>query len=88
VNQTGVGILGDDCRFVVEADPSRSHDIGVNVVEQIINLKIHHTQIEALIELPSNKFEIFGEEEHSLTWGQGYLRWGPLFGQGYTASFD
>jgi hypothetical protein len=43
VNQPGVGVLGYDRRLVVEADPSWSHDVGVDIVEQILNTEIRHT---------------------------------------------
>jgi hypothetical protein len=78
VNQAGVGILGYDCRFVVEADPSRSHDIGVDVVKQIIDPEIFHMQIETFVELLANQPEILGEEQDPLARGQGNLCRGPL----------
>ena len=80
VNQTGVGILGYDCRLVVEANPSRSHDVGVDIVEQILNTEVRHAQVETLVELPANQLEVLREEEHPLAWGQGYLLRGPLLG--------
>ena len=60
IHQPRVSILGDDSRLVVEADPSRSHDIGVDVVKQIIDPEVFHMQIETFVELLANQPEILG----------------------------
>ena len=88
IHQPRVSILGDDSRLVVEADPSRSHDIGVDVVKQIIDPEVFHMQIETFVELLANQPEILGEEQDPLARSQGNLCRGPLIGQGHTTSFD
>jgi hypothetical protein len=47
---------------VVETDPSRCHDIGVDVVKKIFHIEVFHSQVQPIIELLFDKVKIFGEE--------------------------
>ena len=76
VHETGVGIFGDLGRVVIKANPSRRHDVGVDVVEQVVNRQIFHAKIEPVVELLLDEVQIFGEEQHALPRCQGdVFRW-------------
>ena len=77
VQQTRVCVFCENRGVVVEADPSRRHDIGVDVIEQIIDGEILHSQIKTFVELLTNQIEIFCEEQHPFVGVQFDFRWGP-----------
>ncbi len=70
MHEASVGIFRNFSRVVVKTDPCRCHDIGVDIVKEVINLQILHLQVQALVELLLDEFQIFGEEEHALSWGE------------------
>ena len=65
-DQPRVGIAGDVFRLVVEADPGRGHGVGVDVVEQILDAKVLHLQVELAAELPADELGVFGQKKNAL----------------------
>ena len=61
---------------MVKAHPGWGHDVGVDVVEQVIDGQILHTKVEPVVELLLDEVQVFGEEKHALSGRQGnVLRW-------------
>ncbi len=54
----------------VEADPGRGHDVGVDVVEQVLDPQIGHPQVELAAQLAADQLRILGQEEDPLAGGQ------------------
>jgi hypothetical protein len=66
VEQAGVGILSEHSGIVVKANPSWSHHICVDVVQQVVDGQIFHPQVESFVQLLPNQPEVFRQEKHSL----------------------
>ena len=49
IEEAGIGIERDIGRAMPEADPGGSHDIGVDVIEQVVHGEVFHTQIQPLV---------------------------------------
>ena len=71
VHQSSVCIFGNFRRVVVKAHPSGRHDIGVDVIEQVLNGQIFHSEVEAIVELLLDEVQILGQEEDPLSGCQG-----------------
>ena len=74
-DQARIGLARQILGAVVETDPGRSHDIGVDVIQKIVNRQIFHRQIELTGKLTANQFRILGQEQDSLARGQMHCLW-------------
>jgi hypothetical protein len=54
---------------MAEANPGRSHGIGIDIVEQIVNGELLHFEVQLAGELLANQLRVLGEEEDSFPRG-------------------
>ena len=73
VHQAGIGVLGDFSGVVVKTDPCRRHDVRVDVVKQIIDGEVLHSQVQTFVELLLDEAQIFGEEKDPFPGGERNL---------------
>ena len=71
VHQACVSVLGDFSRVVVKTNPGRGHDVRVDVVEEVVNGQIFHTEVKSVVELLLDEVQILGQKKHALSWCQG-----------------
>ena len=65
-DQAGVGVDRDLGGQVVEADPPRSHGIGVDVVEQIRDPDVVRPQVQLAAQLAADELRVLGQVEYAL----------------------
>ncbi len=72
---------------MVEADPRRSHGVGVDVVQKVLDRHILHREVELTGELAADQVGILGEKKNPLSRGQlDGLWWSHRLGGPLTAA--
>ena len=56
---------------MVETNPSRRHDVSVDVVKQVFNGQIFHTEVETVVELLFDEVQILGQKKDTLSGREG-----------------
>lgn len=68
VHEPRIGVDAHRLRTVIEAHPGGRHDVGVDVVEQVLDAEIGHAKGQPVVKLTRDEVQILGQVENALRW--------------------